>query len=74
MDIIVEMLEDLHPEVDFEQCSSLIDDKILDSFDIVSLVTDLSEEFDITISVEELTPENFNSAKSIYEMVQRLID
>lgn len=74
MDIIVEMLEDLHPEVDFEQCNTLIDDKILDSFDIVSLVTDLSEEFDITISVEELTPENFNSAKSIYEMVQRLID
>ncbi|MFA5576661.1 MAG: acyl carrier protein [Tissierellaceae bacterium] len=74
MDIILELLEDLHPEVDFEQCNTLIDDKILDSFDIVSLVTDLSEEFDISIAAEELTPENFNSAKAIYEMVERLVD
>lgn len=74
MEIIIELLQDLHPDIDFNECNTLIDQNILDSFDIVALVTDLSEEFDITIPVEELTPENFNSAKAIYEMVQRLED
>lgn len=74
MEIIIELLQDLHPDIDFNECNTLIDHSILDSFDIVALVTDLSEEFDITIPVEELTPDNFNSAKSIYEMVQRLMD
>ncbi len=74
MDIIIELLEDLHPEIDFHECNTLIDDDILDSFDIVTMVTDLSEEFDINIPVEELTPENFNSAKAIYELVQKLMD
>ena len=58
-------LQELHPDVDFENCETLIDDKILDSFDIISLVTDLSEEFDITIPVEEIIPENFNSVRAI---------
>lgn len=74
MEIIIELLQDLHPDIDFNECNTLIDQNILDSFDIVALVTDLSEEFDITIPVEELTPENFNSAKAIYEMVQKLMD
>lgn len=74
MEIIIELLEDLHPDIDFSKCDSLIDSDILDSFDIVSLVTDLSEEFDIRIRVDQLTPENFNSAKSIYQMVQNLMD
>ncbi|HHU72152.1 MAG TPA: acyl carrier protein [Clostridiales bacterium] len=74
MDIIIEILKDLHPEVNYETCNTLIDDKILDSFDIVTLISDLSEEFDITIPVEEIKPENFNSAKSLFEMVERLMD
>lgn len=74
MDIIIDILSDLHPEVDFEKCNSLIDDKILDSFDIVSLVADLSDEFDIAIPVEEIIPKNFNSAAAINEMVKRLED
>lgn len=74
MEIIIELLEDLHPEIDFNKCKTLIDHNILDSFDIVTMVTDLSEEFDINITVAELTPENFNSAKAIYEMVQKLMD
>ncbi|NLJ97339.1 MAG: acyl carrier protein [Clostridiales bacterium] len=74
MDEILEILEGLHPEVDFETCTSLIDDKIIDSFDIVTLISDISEEFDITIPVEEIIPENFNSAKSIYALVERLLE
>lgn len=74
METILEILTSLHPEVDFEACNTLIDDKILDSFDIVSIVTDLNDEFDITIPVEEIVSKNFNSAKSLYAMVERLME
>lgn len=74
MEQILEILEGLHPEVDFETCKTLIDDKIIDSFDIVTLISDLSEEFDITIPVEEIVPENFNSAKAIYALIERLLE
>ncbi|NLL71924.1 MAG: acyl carrier protein [Clostridiales bacterium] len=74
MDEILEILEGLHPEVDFETCTTLIDDKIIDSFDIVTLISDISEEFDITIPVEDIIPENFNSAKSIHALVKRILE
>lgn len=74
MDKVIEILSGLHPEIDFETCDTLIDDKIIDSFDIVTLISDLSDEFDITIPVEEIIPENFNSAQAIYELVERLMD
>ncbi|HPU63553.1 MAG TPA: acyl carrier protein [Mobilitalea sp.] len=72
MEKIIEILKSLHPDIDFENCTSLIDDKIIDSFDIVTLVSELSEEFDVSIPVEEIVPENFNSAKAIYELIKRL--
>ncbi|MHB8130715.1 MAG: acyl carrier protein [Mobilitalea sp.] len=74
MDIILEILNGLHPEVDFDSCKTLIDDKIIDSFDIVSIISDISDEFDISIPVEEIIPKNFNSAKAINAMVERLIE
>lgn len=72
MDTLLEILRGLHPEVDYDTCNTLIDDKIIDSFDIVTLISDISDEFDITIPVEEIKPENFNSAKAIYAMIKRL--
>jgi len=74
MDIILEILSGLHPEVDFDDCNTLIDDKIIDSFDIVSIISDINDEFDISIPAEEIIPKNFNSAKAIYAMVERLIE
>ena len=74
MEALLEILQDLHPDVDFDSCETLIDDKILDSFDIVSLVTDISEEYDITIPVEEIIPTNFNSAKALWALVERLVE
>jgi acyl carrier protein len=71
---ILEILEGLHPEVDFDTCTTLIDDRIIDSFDIVTLISDLSEEFDISIPVEEIVPENFNSAKAINALIERLLE
>jgi acyl carrier protein len=74
MDIVLEILSGLHPEIDFESCDTLVDDKIIDSFDIVSIVSDLSDEFDITIPPEEIVPKNFNSARALYAMVERLME
>ncbi len=74
MDTILEILSGLHPEVNFETCNTLIDDRIIDSFDIVTIVSEISDEFDITVPVEEIVPKNFNSAKALYAMVERLIE
>lgn len=72
MDELLEILSDLHPEVDFESEEGLIDRGILDSFDIVSLISEISDTFDVTISAEKITPENFNSAKALYALITRL--
>ena len=74
MNELIEILENLHPEVDFETCTTLIDDKILDSFDIVTLVAEIDAEFDVAIPAEELIPENFNSASALYELIEKLLD
>ena len=74
MEALLRILEDLHPEVDFETNKSLIDDKILDSFDIITLIAEISEEYDVKIPVEEIVPENFNSAEALYNLIQRLKD
>jgi len=72
MEKLMEILQDLHPEVDFETEEHLIDGNILDSFDIVSLITEISEEYDIAITAKDIVPENFNSAKALYSLIQRL--
>lgn len=72
MEKLLELLEDIQPDADFENCETLIDDGILDSFAILSIVSDLQEEFEITITPAEIIPQNFNSAKALWEMVQRL--
>lgn len=74
MNELLEILQDLHPEVDYETCDTLIDDKILDSFDIVTIISEISENFDIVIPAEEIVPENFNSAQALYELIERLGD
>jgi acyl carrier protein len=74
MEILLEILEGLHPDVDFKACDRLIDDQILDSFDIVSLIAEISTEFDVNIPAEEIVPENFNSAEALYRLIERLSD
>ena len=72
MDELLRMLSALHEDVDFESCDTLIDDGILDSFDIVTLIAEINDEFDVTIPAEEIVPENFNSAETIWNLIQRL--
>lgn len=74
METLLEILKDLHPDVDFETEDKLIDDMILDSFDIVTLISEISEEFDVTITAENIIPENFNSVQALYELIQKLED
>ena len=72
MDQLLEILKEAKSEVDFSTEKALIDNGLLDSFDVVQLVMKLNEEFDIEIGAEEITPENFNSAESIWAMIERL--
>ena len=72
MEKLIKILNDLHPEIDFENNDSLIDDGILDSLDIVSLVTEIYAEFDVTIPAEEIVPENFNSAQALMDLINRI--
>lgn len=74
MDELLPILKELKPDVDFESETGLIDNAILDSFDIVQLVQQLNDAFDIEIGAENIVPENFNSAQAIWKMVQNLQD
>ena len=74
MEALLEILKELHPEVDFETCDTLIDDKILDSFDIVTIISEINTEYDVAIPAEEIIPENFNSAEALYDLIERLQD
>ena len=72
MDKLIEILEDIKPGVDYETCDTLIDDGLLDSFAILSIVSELQDEFYIAITPADIIPENFNSAGAIYKMICRL--
>ena len=67
---IIEILTEICPGVDFEQETSLIDDGLIDSLDIVAVVTDLMDTFDVQLGVDDLTPENFNSVEAIEELIE----
>ena len=68
---IIEILTEICPGVDFEQETSLIDDGLIDSLDIVAVVTDLMDTFDVQLGVDDLTPEIFNSVDAICQLIER---
>lgn len=71
---IIEILESVKDDLDYTKETALIDDELLDSFDVVAIIGSLSDEYDVTISVDDMTPENFNSAEAIAQMVDRLLE
>ncbi|WP_108774469.1 acyl carrier protein [Lactimicrobium massiliense] len=71
---LLEILKNLHPNIDFESEDKLITNKVLDSFDIVTLVTDLGEEFDVDIDSDDLIPENFNSVDAMAALIDSKLD
>jgi acyl carrier protein len=72
MNELMAILNDLRVDVDFENETKLIDDGILESFDIIALIGEINDSFDVNIGIEHLTAENFNSAKSIYSLITTL--
>ena len=71
---LIELLEDVKEDVDYASCTTLIDDHVLDSFDILSIISTLNDAYDISIPAAEIVPENFNSAAALLAMVERLLD
>ena len=69
MEKLIDILKELRPDIDIE-CQTLVDDGILDSFDIVTLVSELIDTFDVEISVEEIIPDNFNSVEAINKLIE----
>lgn len=74
MEKILEILTSIRSDIDFEKETLLIDNGILDSFDIVSIVAELCDEYDITITADQLEPENFNSAAAMLNLVNSILD
>ena len=74
MNELLEILNEIDDTIDYETETGLIDDHLLDSFAIISLVSELEDAFDISIDAAEMTPENFNSAANLWKMVERLQD
>ncbi|MBQ3408699.1 MAG: acyl carrier protein [Clostridia bacterium] len=72
MEKLIEILEEIESGVDYENCTTLVDDNYLDSLAIISLVAEIEEEFDVQIPTVEIIPSNFNSAKALWELIERL--
>ena len=69
---LLDLLSDLHPEVDFLHAEGLIDNKVLTSFDVVSIAAELSETYDVELGAVDIVPENFNSARALYALIERI--
>ena len=72
MDRLLELLKGVRADVNFENETALIDDGILDSFDVVSIISEIDDFFGVQIRINELDPENFNSVESIWNLIQKL--
>lgn len=72
METLMEILNEIDDSIDYENEKALIDDHLLDSFGVITLVSELEDAFDIEIEAAEMVPENFNSATALWSMIQRL--
>lgn len=72
MEELLEILNDLNPDIDYEKEDKLIDNKCYDSFKIITLISMISDTFDIELGPEHLIPENFNSARAMWDMIRRI--
>ncbi|MCL1882036.1 MAG: acyl carrier protein [Oscillospiraceae bacterium] len=74
MEKLLKILTDLHPDVDFVNEKALIDDNIIDSFDFMTTIGEICNEFDIEMPADKLVPENFNTVEAMYALIQSLED
>lgn len=72
MNELLTILRELHPDIDFETATGLVEDSVLTSLDIVTIVTEVADRLDVNIPTEEILPENFDSAAALWQLIQRL--
>ncbi len=72
MDDLIRIMSEVRPDLDFTKEDQLIDDGILDSFDIIAIVSEINDFFQIEMNVNDLLPENFNSAAALYELILKM--
>lgn len=72
MNELLTILRELHPDIDFETATGLVEDGVLTSLDIVTIVTEVADRLDVNIPAEEILPENFDSAAALWQLIQRL--
>ena len=72
MEKLIEILQEIEDGVDYENCTTLIDDGYLDSLAIISLIAAIEEEFDVQVPTVEIVPSNFNSAQAIWNLITKL--
>ena len=73
-EVLLEVLGELHPDVNFETEDELVERKIIDSFDIVTIIARIDEEFDVAIPADKIVPEHFNSMEALAQLVSKLLD
>ena len=74
MERLLELLKSAKPEVDFVNNKRLVDNGLLDSLDIVSIIMAIEKEYDIVINPDDIDPDNFQSAESIYNMINNVLN
>lgn len=71
METLIKILQELHPDVDFMRETGLVDKRIIDSFDIVAIISEIADRFEVRISADEIIPEHFNSARALYSLIEK---
>lgn len=72
MNDFIAMLKKIKPNVDFENEDALVDDGILESLDIITIIAEIADKYDVIIPSDEITSDNFNSAEALCELVEDL--
>ena len=71
---LISLMKDVNDEADYENCTTLVDDRVLTSFDILAIIGAIDDEFDIAIPAKDIVPDNFNSAQALFALIERLDD
>ena len=72
MNKLINIWTEIDDSIEWEKENGLIDDGLLDSFGVISLISELEDEFAINIEAADMVPENFNSVEAMYKMILRL--
>ena len=74
LDAVIEMLEDVKEGVDYRNATGLVDNREIDSFDILAIISAIDDEFDLSVPAKDVVPANFNSAQSLCALINRLAE